>query len=185
MTARGVVALFGLIAFTAPTGITHAALPEHTGRDVHSAARFAAQADSLRVTARIPGLAVVVLRDTSVVLARGFGFADVEHRVVVTPDTPFDIASVTKTMSAVVAMKLVELKLLDLDRRMSTYDGFDDYCRDARERGGIFFRDFECDSQPMTLRHIMSMTANGELGSRFWYNPVAYSWASRPMNPRA
>ena len=48
-------------------------------------------------------------------------------------------------------------------------------------RGGIFFGDFEFDSQVITLRHIMSMSANGTPGTRFWYNPVAYSWASRPI----
>jgi CubicO group peptidase (beta-lactamase class C family) len=28
---------------------------------------------------------------------------------------------------------------------------------------------------------VLSMTANGEPGTRFWYNPPSYSWASRPM----
>ena len=79
---------------------------------------FALRVDSLRQAARIPGLAMVVLRDTAVLLARGFGFADVEHRVPVTPDTPFNIASVSKPISAVVALRLVERGLLDLDRPM-------------------------------------------------------------------
>lgn len=85
-------------------------------------------------------------------LARGFGFADLERRIPATEQTPYLIASVTKPISAVVAMRLVELGKLDLDRRMSTYQGFDEFCRDSRERGGIFFRDYECDTQPLTLR---------------------------------
>ena len=159
----------------------HALAAPRASRDTRAAERFAADVDSLSQAAHIPGLSVVVLRDTSVVLARGFGYADLEQHIAATPETPYNIASVTKTMSAVVAMKLVELKLLDLDRPMSSFDGFDEYCKDSRERGGIFFRDFECDSQVITLRNILSMSANGTPGTRFWYNPVAYSWASRPM----
>jgi CubicO group peptidase (beta-lactamase class C family) len=148
--------------------------------DAAAAERFAAQAESLRVALRIPGLAVVVLRDTTVVLARGFGFADLERRVPVTPDTPFNIASVSKPISAVVALRLVEQGRLDLDRPMVAYTGFEEFCREAREGGGIFFRDYSCDST-LTLRHVMSMSANGTPGTRFWYNPPSYSWASRPM----
>src|SRR4051812_41365716 len=58
--------------------------------------------DSLRSTARIPGLAVVMLRDTELVAARGFGLADIEGKRAVTAETPFNIASVAKPISAVV-----------------------------------------------------------------------------------
>lgn len=57
---------------------------------------LAARLDSLRAAARIPGLAVVILRDPTVILARGFGFANLERAVRVTPETSFNIASVTK-----------------------------------------------------------------------------------------
>lgn len=67
---------------------------------------LAARFDSLRRADRIPGLAVVILQDTTIVLARGFGFADVERRRPVTPETPFNIASVSKPISAVVALRL-------------------------------------------------------------------------------
>jgi CubicO group peptidase (beta-lactamase class C family) len=149
--------------------------------DAATAARYIARAESLRVALKIPGLSVVVLRDTSVLIARGLGYADLEDKIAATPDTPYNIASVAKTISAVVALRLVELGRLDLDRRIDTYEGFTDFCHDNRERGGIFFRDYECDTQPLTLRHVMSMTANGTPGTRFWYNPISYSWASRPM----
>ena len=142
---------------------------------------LAARLDSLRTAARIPGLAVVILRDTTVILARGFGFANLERAVPVTPETPFNIASVAKTISAIVALRLVERGLLDLDRPLTSYQGFAEFCADVREGGGIFFGDYECARYSMTLRHILSMTANGEPGTRFFYNPPSYSWASRPM----
>lgn len=155
--------------------------PSPHAADREAATRLAAQFDSLRTASRIPGLAVVILRGTSVILARGFGYADLERAVSVTPETPFNIASVAKPISAVVALRLVERGLLDLDRALTTYEGFADFCTDVRGAGGIFFRDYECDRYPLTLRHVLSMTANGVPGTRFFYNPPSYSWASRPM----
>lgn len=146
-------------------------------------AAFSATVDSLRQAARIPGLAIAVVRDGRVVLARGYGFADVENRVPVTEHTPFNIASVTKSIAGVVALRLVDRGVLDLDRPMSSYRNWAEFCADAREGGPpIFFRDYPCDTQPFTLRQVMSMEVNGAApGTRFWYNPISYSWASRPM----
>src|SRR4051812_24873703 len=41
----------------------------------------------------IPGGAVAVMRDGKLVYARGFGYADVEHKTLVQPDALFRIAS--------------------------------------------------------------------------------------------
>jgi CubicO group peptidase (beta-lactamase class C family) len=149
--------------------------------DQESVRILAVQLDSLRRASGIPGLAVVVLRDTSIVLARGFGFADLERRTQVTPETPFNIASVAKPISAVIALRLVQDGVLDLDRPMRRYRGFGAFCDAVRHEGGIFFGDYACEGDRLTLRHVLSMTANGEPGTRFWYNPPSYSWASRPM----
>ena len=144
-------------------------------------ARLLASVDSLRQAARIPGLSVAVVRDGRMVAARGFGLADVESRVPATEHTPYNTASVAKPLSAVVALRLVELGQLDLDRRMTTFAGFPEFCAAVREAGGIFFGDYRCDTAALTLRHVLGMTANGEPGTRFLYNPPSYSWASRPM----
>lgn len=142
---------------------------------------FAAELDSLRQAHGIPGLAVAVVRDGRVVLARGYGWADVEGRRPVTEHTPFNIASVTKTISGVLAMRLAERGVLDLDRPMVSFQGWPEFCAEAREGGPrVFFADFSCAPE-LTLRHLMSMRGNGAPGERFYYNPVAFSWASRPM----
>jgi len=143
---------------------------------------FAAELDSLRRAHRIPGLAVAVVRDGRVVLARGYGFADLETRRPVTEHTPFHIASVSKPISAVVALRLVERGGLDLDRPMADYAEWAEFCADARAEGPrIFFADYHCDTQRLTLRHLLSMQANGAAGERFFYNPISYSWTSRPL----
>ncbi len=184
--SRLILALGAVLGAALLTGCAHGPSPSSMAAASRSAegeavTRLAVRLDSLRQAARIPGLAVVVLRDTTLILARGFGLADLEQAVPVTPETPFNIASVTKPISAVVALRLVERGLLDLDRQMTSFDGFTEYCTDVRGAGGLFFGDFECDRQPMTLRHVLSMEANGVPGTRFLYNPPAFSWASRPM----
>lgn len=170
--------LLGGCASAPPPGTARESPPH---RDATVVEALAAHFDSLRQDRNIPGLAVVVLRDTTVVLSRGFGYADVERRVPVTPETPFDVASVSKPVSAVVALRLAQDGLLDLDLPMRRYRGFAEFCDAVRGEGGIFFGDYGCEGDRLTLRHVLAMTANGEPGTRFQYNPLSFSWASRPM----
>jgi CubicO group peptidase (beta-lactamase class C family) len=64
---------------------------------------------------RIPGLALAVVRDGAVVRMQGYGFANLEHDVPVTPDTIFELASVTKQFTATAIMRLVEDGKVGLD----------------------------------------------------------------------
>ena len=66
----------------------------------------------------IPGAAVAVVRHGRLVYARGFGMADREAGTPVQPDSLFRIASVSKPITAVAVLKLVEDGLLDLDARV-------------------------------------------------------------------
>src|SRR5262245_11512040 len=67
----------------------------------------------------IPGGAVAVLRDGKLIYARGFGYADVENETPVQPDALFRIASVSKPITGVAIMKLVEEGELQLDDRVA------------------------------------------------------------------
>lgn len=149
--------------------------------DQAAAAALLRRFDSLRIALKIPGLAVALVRDTTILATRGFGLADLERGTPVTPDTPFNLASVAKPISAVVALRLTERGTLDLDRPMRSFQNFAEFCTDVRGGGGIFFGDYACQGPELTLRHVLKMQANGSPGQRFWYNPPSYSWASRPM----
>lgn len=151
------------------------------GRSDADVVALSRRLDSLRQKAGIPGLSVALVESGRVVLSRGFGFSDMERRIAATDSTPYNIASVSKPLSAVVALRLAELGRLDLDRSMTSFAGFAEFCRDARAGGGIFFADFDCAATTLSLRRVLSMTSNGVPGTRFFYNPPAYSWASRPM----
>ena len=49
------------------------------------------------------------------VFARGFGHADVENGIPATENTPYNVASLTKTFTAAIIMDLDESGQLDLD----------------------------------------------------------------------
>lgn len=62
-----------------------------------------------------PGLGVVVLRDGKLLHIAGYGFADIEAETPVTPDSIFDLASVSKQMTALAARMQMEEGLYDED----------------------------------------------------------------------
>lgn len=70
---------------------------------------------------RVPGIAVVVTRDGEEVFAHLSGFADLENNVRVSRQTYFRFASVSKPITAVIAMKLVEIGIIQLDAKLETY----------------------------------------------------------------
>src|SRR5262245_47360503 len=62
-----------------------------------------------------PGCAVAVARGREVVYERGFGSADLEHRVRITPETVFPAASVSKHVTAFAVLLLERDGKLSLD----------------------------------------------------------------------
>jgi D-alanyl-D-alanine carboxypeptidase len=67
----------------------------------------------------IPGASVAVVRDSEVVLARGYGMANVEQGTPATENTVYQLASVTKQFTATAIMMLVEDGRLSLDSRLT------------------------------------------------------------------
>ena len=56
----------------------------------------------------IPGLSLAVTRNGRIVLAKGYGLANIEHQVAVKPETVFQSGSVGKQFTATAVMMLVE-----------------------------------------------------------------------------
>ena len=69
----------------------------------------------------IPALSVVVVRDGVEVKIRSHGTANLEWESPATPDTVFQLASVTKIFTATALMRLVERGVLALDAPLSKY----------------------------------------------------------------
>ena len=64
---------------------------------------------------KIPGLAVAVVRDGQVAWTGFYGMADLENAIPVGRETVFRFASVSKAITAVAALRLVEAGKLSLD----------------------------------------------------------------------
>src|SRR5438128_8391790 len=90
----------------------------------------------------IPGLSLAVLKDGAIILARGYGFANVELHVPVKPETVFQSGSVGKQFTATAVMMLVEAGKISLDDKISKY-----------------FPDAPESWQNITVRHLLTHTA--------------------------
>jgi len=66
----------------------------------------------------IPGASLAVVRDGKLVLARGYGFADRDEKRPVEPTSLFRIASISKPITAVAVLRLVETGKLRLEDRI-------------------------------------------------------------------
>jgi N-acyl-D-amino-acid deacylase len=67
---------------------------------------------------KVPGAALAVTSKSKLVYARGFGYADVEKQEPVEPAALFRIASLSKPITAVAVMQLVDAKKVGLDDRV-------------------------------------------------------------------
>ena len=68
----------------------------------------------------IPGIAVGIVKDDKVLYLQGYGTANVDGDPV-TPQTPFMLASVTKSFTALAVHQLADAGRVDLDRPVQTY----------------------------------------------------------------
>jgi CubicO group peptidase (beta-lactamase class C family) len=64
---------------------------------------------------KIPGLSLTVIKDGTIVKVQGYGLADVKNKVTATPETIYDIASVSKALLGTGLMLLVQEGVLSLD----------------------------------------------------------------------
>jgi N-acyl-D-amino-acid deacylase len=63
----------------------------------------------------LPGASLAIARNGQLVLARGYGFADVDQRQPMQPESLLRFGSIGKTITSIAIMKLVEAGKLDLD----------------------------------------------------------------------
>lgn len=95
---------------------------------------------------RIPGAAVAIVDREGVIFSGGYGWADLENRVPMTPDTVTNIASISKTITSTVVLQLCDRGVLDLDEDVSNYLPF-------------AVRHPDYPETPITLRQLLTHTA--------------------------
>ena len=118
--------------------------------------RLERQFEQLRKVLRIPGISAAIVKDQKLLWAKGFGYADLEKRILATPRTLYYIASLTKPFAATALMQLAEQGKLDFDDPMSKYSS-----------------EFNDDS--VKVKHVLSHTANAPPGDRFRYDGARYA----------
>ncbi len=128
---------------------------------------------------RLPGLSLALAVDQELVFARGYGFADLEQKIQASPDTAYRIASLTKPISAAIAMKQVEAGRLSLnDPLFAHVPDLPERCRKLRpelDRQGIrLLDDFDCEATGLQLRHVITHTAEGTPGDAYRYNGLIF-----------
>ena len=110
----------------------------------------------------IAGAVVVVVQDDQVLLAKGYGYADVEQQIPVDAEqTMFRACSVTKLFTWTAVMQLVEQGKLDLQADVNTYL--------------TSFQVPDTYPQPITMLDLMSHTAGFgeiEISSRLGRTPL-------------
>jgi CubicO group peptidase (beta-lactamase class C family) len=115
--ARGIALALATLAVLLPA-VSAGAIP-----NTNSPPDFAAidtYVDAQMRELRIPGLALGIVEGDQIVHLKGFGIASPDGRAV-TPQTPFQLASLVKPMTGVAIMQLVEAGKLDLDTPVQHY----------------------------------------------------------------
>src|SRR6185369_7320185 len=70
---------------------------------------------------KIPGLAIAIVRSGKIEILKTYGFANLEHRVPVKPETIFQSGSIGKQFTAAAVMILVQEGKISLDDKLSKY----------------------------------------------------------------
>lgn len=99
---------------------------------------------------RTSGGMVVVAKDGEIVYQQCYGWADKFNKIKVTEDTCFKLASVSKLVTGLSVMRLVEQGLLDLDENIGTYLGDPPY-----KAANPYFPKIG-----LTARHLMTHTSS-------------------------
>lgn len=102
------------------------------------------QIDSLfsRYTSSTPGVAVAVVKDGKIVLQKGYGTANLEYGIPITPKTVFHIASVSKQFTA------FSIYLLEKQGKLSFEDDIRKYIPELPDY-----------AQPVKIKHLLAHTS--------------------------
>lgn len=143
-------------------GILPASLPAQTFDGVKESIRQHMQAHD------IPAVAVAVWQDGRILWEQGFGWADRENRISATEHTTFNLASVSKSLTAVGLMTLVQGGKVDLDAPANDYLGEE------------ALKSWIGDPKAITVRRLLNHTAGLPGGDETFYGEDV-----RNMPPRS
>jgi CubicO group peptidase (beta-lactamase class C family) len=109
---------------------------------------IAKKADDFLKQWNLAGMTMAIVKDGKMVFAHGYGYADVEAKLPVNPGNLFRIASVSKLITAVAIMKLVEKKVISLDSKV--------FGPNAILKDSIFNKVVDKRLYKITVRHLLA-----------------------------
>lgn len=98
---------------SAEQGVHVSANPKAVAKD------FAGWMDQIEQSGQISGMAAAIVKDDTVLLQRGIGYADAGRGEHVSVDSPFRLASLSKAFASALAAMLVDEGMLDWDTRVA------------------------------------------------------------------
>ncbi|MGD1905062.1 MAG: serine hydrolase domain-containing protein [Leptolyngbyaceae cyanobacterium] len=141
-----------------------------------------------------PGVAVLVMADQKVLYAEGYGVSDIETQTPITPETVFDLASVSKQMTAIAILILSEQGDVQIDAPIVEYlpdfqdpnsdqpillsdllhhtSGLADYTSDAWDGSDTDFATLDLEAQLTWLNQQATVNRPGGV---FEYNNSGYA----------
>ncbi len=119
--------------------------------------------EAARTARPIPGVAIGVVRGNDTIALKGYGHADVEHGVAVTPETVFHLASISKQFTAAGILRLADRGKLTLE---------DDLTR--------FVPDYVTNGRRVTIYHLLAHTH----GMQEYNRPEVHGEFARPFDHR-
>jgi CubicO group peptidase (beta-lactamase class C family) len=122
--------------------------------------------ESLRAMWRVPGMVAGIASGSEIVWTKGFGYADVTAQTLVTTDTVFHLASLTKPFAAVVLLQLMERGQLDLEAPVEQF-GI------ALKADGV-----------IRVRHLLTHTSEGRPGEVFRYSGNRFAELDKVLSAR-
>ena len=145
--------------------------------------------ESQRQELHIPGMAIAVIKDDAIILAQGFGAADLEREIPVSQETLFSVGSTTKAFTSALVGMVADEGSIDWDDpvtkhlpflRMNVGDGGE----------GVTIRDMLCHrtgfarmgllwaggatTREEILRDSVKAEPYADFRQRFYYNNVMY-----------
>jgi N-acyl-D-amino-acid deacylase len=97
---------------------------------------------------RVPGASIAVTHQGRTVFARGYGYSDIAAGEVAQPTSLFRIASISKPITAVAILQLIEQNKLKLDDKVFEALNFEDDIKAAGDK-------FDPRLREITIRHLL------------------------------
>ncbi|MEZ6132267.1 MAG: serine hydrolase [Planctomycetaceae bacterium] len=119
-----------------------------SGEDVAAFAAYDRRMHDFMKEHRVPGASIAVTHRGRVVFARGYGYADVARGEQVVPESLFRIASISKPVTAVAILQLVEQGQLKLDDKVLEVLNYKDDIATAADA-------FDPRWHDITIRHLL------------------------------